>query len=566
MPDFYSPPLAELQSELTHAEASQNLIRPVGAYALHGITVCDQQLLAIDALRGYLLRIDPTTSNATIINGRSTEPFLDATGIALWEDTLWVARGHELLSCSRHQLEPQLFTTLPYPINGVAVWGTTLYVTCQKAGYIFVLNRETGRQITKFPAPGIGVENITVWEEYLWLCDQTEQTVYCLDRATGDVLMSVLTPFASPTGIAVLPNAKPDSGKLWVAYTFEEPYIRDDPNSENPHQLTFRDRTFIHALQFCFKPANNCTLSNRYLLEMCYVEEIAPLDELQLNQLEWRMALPATTDRQAVRHVEPIGLPFTLEHENGQSIAVFKFDQLHPHESHIFGWKALIEVGGIKYQLTPRQLEKSPPLSTEFRQRYLIDDDELAMDTPLIQAAAREAVGTETNLLRQVLRIRNYVYDRLSYGIRPRIDTPDVVLERGIGSCGEYVGLLLALCRLNGIACRTVGRYKCPPHADRLGILLEPDFNHVWIEFYAPGFGWLPMESNVDDIIEGGPYPTRFFMGLPWYHIEMSKEISFERLQAAGAPEVRLGDLAINHVRFRILQELPLMPTESPTQ
>ncbi|NEQ31903.1 MAG: transglutaminase [Leptolyngbya sp. SIO4C5] len=558
MSDFYSPPVDELKSALVRAEVAQNLIRPVGAYALHGITVWHNSLLAIDALRGYLLRIDPATSNATILNARSTEPFLDATGLAVWDGTLWISRGHELLSCPLEQPEPQLFTTLPYPIDGVAIWGTTLYASCQKAGYIFVLSRETGQQITKLPAPGIGIENIAVSGEYLWLCDQTEQTVYCLDRATGDIITSLLTPFASPTGIAVLPKTDPQAGRLWVAYTFEEPYIRDDPNSENPHQLTFRDRTFIHALQFCHNADKHCTLSNRYLLEMSYVEEIAPLDELQLDQLEWRMALPATTDRQVLRHVEPIGLPFTLEQENGQQIAVFKFDRLHPHESHLFGWKALIEVGGIKYQLTPRQVERSQPLSTEFRQRYLIDDDELAMDKPIIQAAAREAVGTETNLLRQVLRIRNYVYDRLSYGIRPRIDTPDVVLERGVGSCGEYVGLLLALCRLNGIACRTVGRYKCPPQADRLGVLLEPDFNHVWIEFYAPGIGWLPMESNVDDIIEGGPYPTRFFMGLPWYHVEMSKEVSFERLQAAGEPEVRLGDLAINHVRFKILQELPL--------
>ncbi|KAB1986251.1 transglutaminase-like domain-containing protein, partial [Haemophilus parainfluenzae] len=82
---------------------------------------------------------------------------------------------------------------------------------------------------------------------------------------------------------------------------------------------------------------------------------------------------------------------------------------------------------------------------------------------------------------RQVLSIRNYVYDRLSYAVTPAIDTPDVVLQRGRGSCGEYVGLLLALMRLNGIACRTVGRYKCPPRADQPGIFLEPDFNHVWI-------------------------------------------------------------------------------------
>ena len=107
--------------------------------------------------------------------------------------------------------------------------------------------------------------------------------------------------------------------------------------------------------------------------------------------------------------------------------------------------------------------------------------------------------STNFNFLReQGYQIRNYVYDRLSYGIQPRIDTPDIVLERGVGSCGEYVGVLLALARLNGIPCRTIGRYKCPQEPDIRNLPLEPDFNHVWLEFYVPGMGWLPMESTWD--------------------------------------------------------------------
>jgi hypothetical protein len=63
------------------------------------------------------------------------------------------------------------------------------------------------------------------------------------------------------------------------------------------------------------------------------------------------------------------------------------------------------------------------------------------------------------------------------------------------------------------------------------------------------------MESNPDDVIERGPYPTRFFMGLPWSHVELGKGIRFEttNLREQG---VRLGDLALNHVRFTILGEL----------
>jgi transglutaminase-like putative cysteine protease len=84
------------------------------------------------------------------------------------------------------------------------------------------------------------------------------------------------------------------------------------------------------------------------------------------------------------------------------------------------------------------------------------------------------------------------------------------------------------------------------------------------MEFYLPGIGWLPMESNPDDMIEGGPYPTRFFMGLAWYHAEMSKDVPFEALISEGIPvnkqRVSIGQLAINHVQFTILEELVPQP------
>ncbi len=303
-------------------------------------------------------------------------------------------------------------------------------------------------------------------------------------------------------------------------------------------------------------PAARYTLSNGYLVELSYVEELLPLESITLNQVEWRIALPANTLRQRVRHVEPIGHPFTLEEQDGQQVAVFRFDRLHPFQGGLVGWKATVEMYSLKYCLTPDDIDPTQSLPAGF-QRYLVDDDDLSMDTSIIQQAAREGAGTETNVLRKMLRIRNYVYDRLAYGIRPKIDTPDIALERGTASCGEYVGVLLALARLNGIACRTIGRYKCPPHPESRHLPLEPDFNHVWLEFYVPGVGWLPMESNVDDVIERGPYPERFFMGLSWYHTEIGKGIPFSKIKAENKPEkLSVSDLAVNHIRFCILDEL----------
>ncbi len=538
------------------------MIRPIGASALQGIAFWGDKLIAIDATSGYLLEIDPHTNNTKILNPSRELDFTDATGLALSGETLWLTRQDSVYFCqiNNGDLTLQHFVTLPYRADGVAVKDSTVYVTCKKAGYILIFSRDTGREITRLYAPGIGVENITVRDEELWISDREEQTVYCLDRATGNIQFSVLTPFDNPTGLAFYQDPETGENTLYVAYADDEPYIRDNPNAEPNYELQYRDRTFIHPLYFHVNPERRSALSNGYLIEMSYVEELSPLDDVELTDVEWRIALPSDTDRQTVRKIEWVGLPFTEEIQDDQRVAVFKFDTLKPGERHLFGWKVLLEVWSIKYRFTPRDVENLPELPEEFKTRYLVDNDELAMNTEIIRRAAREAIGRETNLLRKMYSIRNYVYDQLSYGIKPHIDTPDIVLERGVGSCGEYLGVLLALARLNGIACRTVGRYKCPPHPDKLGVPLEPDFNHVWLEFYVPGFGWLPMESNPDDIVEGGPYPTRFFMGLAWYHVEIGKGISFETLKSQGVPvnkeNVSIGDLAINHVRFTILQEL----------
>jgi transglutaminase-like putative cysteine protease len=543
-------------------------VRPIGVLAVHGIAFLGQTLLAIDKPTGLLLSIDTETDSTTVLNPCQVTEFVNATGLAIWEDSLWFVRDDSVYCCPGAiqdgvigELKPQNFVSLSFPVNGVAVCDSAVYVSCQKTGCISVFNRKNGKNITRFYAPGIGIENIMVRGEELWACDATEQTVYCLERGTGEVIFSILTPFESPSALSFYQDDQTGEDVLYVAYSGDELYIRDDPNSEEIYQLARRNRTLIHPLYFHYNKQDRYALSNGFLMEMSYVEEIAPLDEVHIDNLEWRIAMPSETHRQKVRQISPIGIPFTEEIQNGERVAVFKFDALHPNERRIFGWKALLEVRAIKYQLSPRHVEKAPPLSLEFQAKYLLDDDNLAMDSEIVREAAKEAIGTETNVLRKLLSIRNYVYDCLSYSIRPHIDTPDVVLRRGTGSCGEYVGVLLALARLNGIACRTIGRYKCPPFADKKGVPMEPDFNHVWLEFYIPGFGWVPMESNPDDIQERGPYPLRFFMGLAWYHVEIGKGIRFQSLTSNGTPlnkeEVSVGTLAINHVRFTILSELP---------
>ncbi|MGL5033804.1 MAG: transglutaminase, partial [Microcystaceae cyanobacterium] len=167
-------------------------IRPIAAISIYGIAFDGDRLLAVDSKNGYLLAIDPITKNTQILNPHNWQEFVGATGLAIADGLLWFTAGQSIYSCDLSQPDfiAQQLTRLDHPVTGIAVWQTTIYATCQKTGDILVLNRETGKKITRFYAPGIGVENITLKGEELWVSDTMEQTVYCLDRVTGDIKYS----------------------------------------------------------------------------------------------------------------------------------------------------------------------------------------------------------------------------------------------------------------------------------------------------------------------------------------------------------------------------------------
>jgi hypothetical protein len=85
-------------------------ILPIGLYALSGLTVEKNRLLAIDTVRGYLVSIDPDTNNTIILNPLHVSDWIGVTGLTLWEDTFWFAKGQEVLSCDRQTLVPTIFT------------------------------------------------------------------------------------------------------------------------------------------------------------------------------------------------------------------------------------------------------------------------------------------------------------------------------------------------------------------------------------------------------------------------------------------------------------------------
>ncbi|MEO0226283.1 MAG: transglutaminase-like domain-containing protein, partial [candidate division WOR-3 bacterium] len=103
-----------------------------------------------------------------------------------------------------------------------------------------------------------------------------------------------------------------------------------------------------------------------------------------------------------------------------------------------------------------------------------------------VTAAADEAIGSDTLLLKKIARIFNYVQERIKPGGHPEFFTARDIIRRGEGSAEERIILLSALCRQKGIPTRLLATEK-----SRL------------LQIYLAPYGWLIL-----DPVDGG-----FFIG-----------------------------------------------------
>ncbi len=547
-------------------------IRPLAARELRGLAWSGSDLLALDARTGRLALVDPRTDDTRVVNDGRTEQFVGASGLAHNGGYLWWTTSAGLVRATwdgAHLGAGEL--VLPVAgASAVAAWDHRLYLVRHRTLELRPVE-DPAQVLAQVDLSGIGRNAICATADALWLTDDLEQTVYCLDRRTLEMRFMVVTPLEGPTAIAArrAPGAPADD--LHVAYYEREPYLKDDPWSEQVWALRYRDRALVGQLHVHHDPDTRRAWSTGHRIQMHYFVEVDPDDDVPpLADVQWRMSLPIDSPRQRLVAVEPIGAPFEIVTEpdyegRAQPVAVFRIPRIDIGSRMVLGWRATLEVFGIKHLVSAADLADAPELPAPLAGAYLVDDEDLDLDSPQVAAAAAaglSGLGDRPTALAAARALRSHAYDRLEYEMG-NADSPIGVLARGTGSCGEHVAVILALYRRAGLAARVAGRYKCP-YQPWTTAPLYPDFNHVWVDLYLPGYGWVPVESNPDgDVVEVGPYPDRFFLGLPWRHVEVGKDISFEKVtydtgDTSGRRRRRIGArrLSVNHIRFDVLAQI----------
>jgi hypothetical protein len=172
----------------------------------------------------------------------------------------------------------------------------------------------------------------------------------------------------------------------------------------------------------------------------------------------------------------------------------------------------------VKTSFTVERQEVSADLAAATRQHTPEELQELSMhlqSTPqtLIdtqaRTMAREATQGESNPVIASRRIYDRVLQFMEYHVKdPKPDAQKTMQATGTGSsvksfetkcgnCTDFHAVYAAVSRAAGIPCREVygSFFKGPlDGADK------DQSYHCWIEFHAPGIGWIPLDVAVADI------------------------------------------------------------------
>ena len=160
------------------------------------------------------------------------------------------------------------------------------------------------------------------------------------------------------------------------------------------------------------------------------------------------------------------------------------------------------------YVVKDRTVSMDQAVPVEVRQ-YLENESDLNLSHPLIQNLATRFRSESGDYLGRIGRIWKLVHERMSYDSPPkRPNTADQVYEWKKGMCGEWTRLSVALLRASGIPARRVSGHISSDAGPR-------DLDHTWPEAYLPGFGWLPVQTQMKPPTDG-----RYQVDFRQYHVE----------------------------------------------
>jgi uncharacterized protein (DUF2126 family)/transglutaminase-like putative cysteine protease len=171
---------------------------------------------------------------------------------------------------------------------------------------------------------------------------------------------------------------------------------------------------------------------------------------------------------------------------------------INPFDFFIEDWAETWPAGGLSY----------PKALADDLEPYLrpVDEDEDGSGPgELVTEWVRDfSVRTGTRTIDFLVALNQAINADVGYSLRmePGVQTPDVTLRTGIGSCRDSAWLLVSILRQLGLAARFVSGYLVQLASDVEAIDgpsgPAADFTdlHAWAEVYIPGAGWIGLDPT----------------------------------------------------------------------
>ena len=135
--------------------------------------------------------------------------------------------------------------------------------------------------------------------------------------------------------------------------------------------------------------------------------------------------------------------------------------------------------------------ENIPPYDVNDPQykRYTNFERFIESADPKIVDLANQVSGEETNPYRLARKFYDYVIDTAKYKLLGEgLLGAKYLVNNGVGECGDYASLFIALARAKGIPARPVVGYWAISGVNQ---------THVWAEFYVQDLGWIPVDPTI---------------------------------------------------------------------
>ncbi len=157
----------------------------------------------------------------------------------------------------------------------------------------------------------------------------------------------------------------------------------------------------------------------------------------------------------------------------------------------------------ILHHLDPSKTRPLTAAEHEALERYLLPTTYVIINSQIKKLAA-QIVGGETNPILAARKIYNWTLNNITYWVEypgrmhaSKVGSTEFCLGTKSGNCTDFHSLYASLSMAAGIPTRMVYGSLLKPTLD--GVPVDADY-HCWIQFYAPNYGWIPLDVSLADI------------------------------------------------------------------